>query len=67
LTSAPTSGAPDPITLRLRALEIAANCVGRFAECREQVRTADVFPLADKLLAWVLDSSPGQDRADLAR
>jgi hypothetical protein len=55
--SAPNSGsaAPDQLTMRLRVLEIAANTVGRFAQCREQVKTSDVFPLADRMLAWLLE------------
>jgi hypothetical protein len=51
---APPSAAPDRLTLRLRAPEIAAGAVGQFAQCREQVKTADIFPLADTMLAWLL-------------
>lgn len=68
-TSAPSSAAaaaaPDRLTLRLRALEIAASTVGAFAQCREQVKAGDVFPLADKMLVWLLKQPPRYTIEDL--
>jgi hypothetical protein len=63
-TSAPASAAASPststdrIAVRLRVLEIAAATVGQFAQTREDVRTAHILPLADRLLAWVEQAAP---------
>lgn len=38
---------------RMAAMKAAANLVGAFAQTHEEVRTEHVFPLADKILAWL--------------
>jgi hypothetical protein len=35
------------------AIKTAAQLLGAFAQCREEVKVEHVFPLADKLLAWL--------------
>jgi hypothetical protein len=34
-------------------LETAAQLVGAFSKCHEEVKVEPVFPLADKILAWL--------------
>jgi hypothetical protein len=35
------------------AIKTAAQVVGAFAQCREEVKTDHLFPLADKILVWL--------------
>ena len=53
----PASGASatsrDREIRRMAAMKTAAQLLGAFAQCREEVRTEHVFPLADKILAWL--------------
>jgi hypothetical protein len=56
--SAPNSGSvtsPDCLTLRLRVLEIATTTAAAFAQSNEpgKVRTVEIFPLADRMMAWL--------------
>jgi hypothetical protein len=43
----------DDRDLRLAVLSAAAIVVGLMCQCREEVRSDHVLPLADKWLAWV--------------
>lgn len=47
---------------RMTAIKIAANVIGQFAQTHEEVRTADIFLLADRVLAWIeLEPEKGED------
>jgi hypothetical protein len=52
------SPSPAPSTsrdaeIRQVAIKTAAQLVGAFAQTHEEVRVEHVFPLADKILAWL--------------
>ena len=38
---------------RMAAMKTAAQLVGQFAQTHEEVKVEHVFPLADKVLAWL--------------
>ena len=38
---------------RLAAIHVAAQLVGAFSQCHEEVKVEHVFPLADKVLRWL--------------
>jgi hypothetical protein len=61
------SAAPDRLSVRLRVLEIAASTTVGFASCSEpgKVTSAAILPLADKLLAWVLEQPARHTIEDL--
>jgi len=35
------------------AMKVAAQLVGAFSQCHEEVKVEHVFPLADRILAWL--------------
>jgi hypothetical protein len=45
--------APDRQMRRQVAMKTAAQLVGAFSQCHEEVKVDHVFPLADKILAWL--------------
>lgn len=38
---------------RMCAIKVAANVIGQFAQSHEEVRTEHIFPLADRIYAWI--------------
>ena len=44
---------------RMCAIKVAANVIGQFAQTREEVRTEHIFPLADRILAWLEQPEKG--------
>ena len=42
------------------AIKVAANVNGQFAQTREEVRTEHIFPLADRILAWLEQPEKGE-------
>ncbi|MGI9146028.1 MAG: hypothetical protein ACR2IK_05685 [Chloroflexota bacterium] len=52
-TSSLTSPSRDREIRRMTSIKIAANVIGQFAQTHEEVRTDHIFPLADRILAWV--------------
>ena len=51
---APVLSAPRDAEIRRQvAIKTAAQLVGAFAQTHEEVRVKHVFPLADKILAWL--------------
>jgi hypothetical protein len=57
-TSSPTSSTRDREIRRQVAIKTAAQLVGAFAQTHEEVKVDHVFPLADKILAWLEHESP---------
>jgi hypothetical protein len=51
--SASLSTTRDSTIRRQVAIKTAAQLVGAFAQCREDVKTEHIFPLADRILAWL--------------
>ena len=47
-----TASAPGP-DYRLAAMQTAAQLVCAFSQCHEEVRVEHVFPLADRIFAWL--------------
>jgi hypothetical protein len=66
-SNAGSAAAPDQRSVRLRVLEIAASTTVGFAGCNEpgKIRSTDILPLADKLLAWVLEQPARHTIEDL--
>jgi hypothetical protein len=64
--SAPDRGS-NTTSIRLRVLEIAASTTVGFAGCNEpgKVTSGSILPLADKLLAWVLEQPARHTIEDL--
>jgi hypothetical protein len=58
----PTAGSPSPgrdrEIRRMCAIKVAANVIGQFAQCREEVKTEHIFPLADRILDWLEQEPP---------
>jgi hypothetical protein len=46
------ASAPD-LDRQLAAIQVAAQLVGAFSQCHEEVKVDHVFPLADRVLAWL--------------
>jgi hypothetical protein len=47
------SSTRDVAIARMCAIKVAANVIGQFAQTHEEVRTEHIFPLADRIYAWI--------------
>jgi hypothetical protein len=57
---APVPSAPRDVEIRRQvAIKTAAQLVGAFAQTHEEVRVDHIFPLADKILAWLEQKEGG--------
>lgn len=55
------SSSRDREIRRMCAMKVAASVIGQLAQTHEEVRTEHIFPLADRVLAWL--EQKGEDEA----
>jgi hypothetical protein len=64
LSTSSSSSAPTTREREIRrqvAIKTAAQLLGAFAQCREEPKLDHLFPLADRILAWLEQPEKGED------